>query len=81
MEITGYHLKVTVSPWLVLLFQLTHSTPVAVSAVPKRMKLKVALVGPKGAGKTKLANYVAGLSIPTAYDPTVGVRSHSFYSL
>jgi hypothetical protein len=38
--------------------------------------VKVALVGPKMAGKSRIANHIYGISMPSEakYDPTVGVR-------
>ncbi len=38
------------------------------------MKLKIALVGPKAAGKSSVANHLAGTD-STLEEPTVGVRS------
>lgn len=41
------------------------------------MKLKFVIAGPKGTGKTLIANYLSGNGeqlVSDKYDPTVGVR-------
>lgn len=39
--------------------------------------LKIAVIGPRGSGKTYISDHVSGqpaADIPPSYDPTVGVR-------
>ena len=41
------------------------------------LSLKICVVGPKGAGKSAISNFLAGQSstvVEGRYDPTVGVR-------
>jgi GTPase SAR1 family protein len=47
------------------------------------MKLKIVIVGPKGAGKSSIGNYITGQSQVLCpenanYDPTAGVRILEF---
>lgn len=75
---SSFFFRPALKSWLS--FACSRDWSLAMQVAMSRTGLKIAFLGPKSGGKTRLANHLAGQAAPEGlpYDPTVGVRILNF---